>query len=159
MQSSVKLDSTNVCSFIHSLDMPIINHWSLQSTIFNRKLMNTTTQTVQSPNGITINPIQKNSVFIHSVPNCILGARWTESSARPMCAVWHEYQSFSRHVKAEGDGSDWDSTRNAIYRGLEDVSNQYVCVSNVHRFLNALTELFLILKPGKCLTSMIEKSL
>jgi hypothetical protein len=41
------------------------------------KWTNITTQNVQSANGITINPIQNNSVFIHSVPDCIRRAWWT----------------------------------------------------------------------------------
>jgi len=36
--------------------------------------------------------------------------------------------------------------KNAIYRGLEDDSNQYFFALNMHRFLDALTELFLILQ-------------
>jgi hypothetical protein len=70
-----------------------------------------TTQNLQSANGITSNPIQNNSVFIHSVPDCIVRAWWTEYSARLMCAVWHEYQSFSDQVKAASDSSNWDSKK------------------------------------------------
>jgi len=62
--------------FIHSLGTPIINDWNLQSTMFNKKLMNITIQNVQSANGITINPTQNKRVFIHSVPDGILRAWW-----------------------------------------------------------------------------------
>jgi len=48
--------------FVHSLGTPIINDWNLQSTMFNKKLMNITIQNVQSANGITINPTQNKSV-------------------------------------------------------------------------------------------------
>jgi len=112
-------------------------------------------QNVESTNGITINPIQKKSVFIHSVPDGILGAWWTESSARPICAMWHDYQSFSSYVKAVSDGSNWDNEKNGIYSGLEGDSIQYFCVLNMYRFLDALTEPHLILKLGKCCTSLI----
>jgi len=98
---------------MHSLGTPIINDWNLHSTMFNGKLMNITTQNVQSANGITINPMQKNSVFIHSVPDGILGAWWTESSARPMRAMWHDYRSFSSYAKAVSGGSNWDNKRTA----------------------------------------------
>jgi hypothetical protein len=59
--------------------------------------------------------MQKNSVFIHSVPDGILGAWWTESSARPMRAMWHDYRSFSSYVKAVSDGSNWDNKKNGMY--------------------------------------------
>jgi hypothetical protein len=85
--------------------------------MFNRQLTNITTHTVQSAYGITTNSIQNNSVFIHGVPDCILGAWWTESSARPMCAVWHDYISFSSHVKASSDGSNWDSKKESLLQG------------------------------------------
>jgi hypothetical protein len=41
--------------------------------MFNRKLMNITTQNVESANGITI----QNNVLIHIVPDGIVGAWWT----------------------------------------------------------------------------------
>lgn len=47
--------------------------------------------------------------------------------------------------------------KKAFYRGLEDDSDQHFFALNMHHLLDALKEIYLILKLGKCFTSLIQK--